>query len=54
MHNHQHDSSQRIGEFKLNGFTVFQKMYDEEQMQRWRDVLARLQQEFGGNGDAPF
>ena len=54
MSNHQHDFSQRIEEFKQNGFTVFEKMYDEEQMQRWRDVLAQLQQEFGGNGDAPF
>lgn len=48
------DLSCRLEEFHENGFTVFEQMYDDAQMQCWRDVLAGLQREFATDKDAPF
>ena len=42
---------QRIEQFKTDGYTIFPAVYDQAQMQHWREVLAFMQGEYV-RGDA--
>lgn len=37
--------ARRVSDFKEQGFTVFEKLYSDEQVQAWRDTFKRLQNE---------
>jgi len=44
----------RIEQFKTDGYTIFSAVYDEAQMQNWREVLEFMQREYvRGNAGMP-